>query len=131
MKGVESMLHEQTFHKRDAMKVLGMTEGRLNDLSPTIFPSDNDGLSCWSATGPGSKTTLSSKTLNLNVRFAGRSSPKNKKWSLIGERIAKEDIQPDASRCLKPMSSLSQTTLSDGFGGEPRGVPSLRNGGKT
>jgi hypothetical protein len=131
MKGIESMLHEPTFNKRDAMKLLVMAEGLMGNLSPTIFPSDNDGLSFWTATGPGSKTNLSSKTPNLNVRFAGRSSSKSEKWSLIGEGIVKEDIQTDASRCLKPMSSLSQTTLSDGFGGEPRGVPSLRNGGKT
>ena len=122
------MLHEQTFNKRDAMKLLGMAEGLMSNLSPTIFPSGNDGLSFWTVCRPGSKTNISSKTLNLNVRFAGRSSSKNEKGPLVGEGIAKEDIQPDASRCLKPMSSISQTTLSDGFGGQPRWLPSLRNG---
>ena len=130
MKGIESMLHEQTFNKRDAMKLLGMAEGLMSNLSPTIFPSGNDGLSFWTACRPGSKTNISSKTPNLNVRFAGRSSSKNEKWPLIGEGIAKEDIQPDASRCLKPRSSISQTTLSDGFGGQPRWLPSLKYGEK-
>lgn len=100
----------------------------MNNPCSTIFPSGNDRLSSSTASGPGSKTNVSSKTPNLNVRSAWRSCPKDENWPLIGEVIAKEDIQPDASRCLKPIRSISQTTLSDGFGGQQRWVPPRRNG---
>lgn len=122
------MLTEQTFNKRYARKLLGMAEGLMNNLSFTIFPSGNEGLSSWTARGPGGKTNVSSKTTTFNVRFAWRSSSKNEKGPLIGEGIAREDIQPDASRCLKPIRRISYPTLSDCFDRRLRCVPALRNG---
>lgn len=122
------MLHKLAFNKRDAMKLLRMAEGLINTPCSTIFPAGNDRLSSSAASGPGSKTNVSLKTLNLNVSSAWRSSSKNENWPPIGEVIAKEDIQPDASRCLKPIRTISLTTLSDGFGGQQRCLPPRRNG---
>ena len=96
MRTNSSSIQELIFAKNDLLRLRRRTENLMLDPPWRIFPLNNDATSSSILHGAESKTDVHSKIVNVSLsRWA---ASKNEARALLGETLAKEEIQRDANR---------------------------------